>query len=72
MQVAGATPAATNPRPRRCTSGAASRGHVSFESTGQNPGSIVTGRLDAELLECDDGTTARVTGTFKVAITDLK
>ena len=57
---------------RRCAVVPETRGSISFATQAASAGGFVTGSLDAEAFGCDDGTTAKVQGTFRLAILDTR
>ena len=57
---------------RRCLPGPQTTGQVSFDAGAAQPGSFVTGTVEAENLACSDGTTVGISGKFRLAVMDLR
>ncbi|MDZ4694631.1 MAG: hypothetical protein SGI86_05740 [Deltaproteobacteria bacterium] len=57
---------------RRCTVVPETRGAVRFTTHVASGGGFVTGSLDAEAFGCNDGGTAKIEATFRLAILDTR
>lgn len=73
--VMAATVALVWPDPRafrRCLPGPQTTGHVRFDAGAAQPGSFVTGSVEAEGLSCSDGSSVDVSATFRLVILDVR
>ncbi len=57
---------------RVCQPSDETKGSLSFEAKGTSAGSFVNGKIEAETFPCDDGSTAKLQGAFRVAITNVR
>ena len=57
---------------RRCAPGAGTTGALSYDAGTAQPGSFVTGKLEAKNLVCSDGTRLEISAQFKMVILELR
>jgi hypothetical protein len=57
---------------RRCLPGPQTTGQLQYDAGAAQPGSFVTGAVDAKDLACSDGTTVSVSARFRLVVLDVR